>query len=94
MPEADAESGVVGEQVTLVPRSSRGHWRSTRYHAVKAFGLVADEILVHLQAEGQVEVVVEIRATSVSGFTDSVVRTVTENAKVLGFVPGAGFERD
>ena len=32
--------------------------------------------------------------TSPDGFTDSTVRTVTENAKVLGFEPGAGFEKD
>lgn len=62
--------------------------------AVKSFGQFADEVLVHLQAEGEVEIVVELRARSTSGFTEGVVRTVTENTKVLKFETGEGFEAD
>jgi hypothetical protein len=51
-------------------------------------------VLVHLQAEGEVEIVVELRARSTSGFTEGVVRTVTENTKVLKFETGEGFEAD
>jgi len=73
----------------------------TRFHgtvsidpvrAVKDFSQLADEILVNLQSEGEIEIVIEVRARSAAGFSDNMVRTVTENARVLKFDPGAGFE--
>jgi hypothetical protein len=50
-------------------------------------GQVADEVVKHLagMVDTDVEVRIEITATSVDGFADDVVRTVTENAKTLKF---------
>jgi len=50
-------------------------------------GQVADEVVKHLTAlvDADVEVRVEIAATSETGFDDDVVRTVTENARTLKF---------
>lgn len=59
---------------------------------VKAFGELADEVLLALSAEGEVRVTVEIEATSPDGFSDSTVRTVTENANVLKLEKGSGFD--
>ncbi len=58
-------------------------------------GQVADEVVKHLVGHGRpnVEVRVEITATSEDGFPDDVVRTVTENAKTLKF-DQHGFERE
>jgi len=60
---------------------------------VKEFQQLADEILVNLSAVGEVTITVEIRATAGDGYDESVVRTVTENARVLKLDPGSGFER-
>lgn len=76
------------------PKVFQGAIHIDPIRAVKSFGQLADEVLVHLQAEGEVEIVVELRAKASNGFTDGVVRTVTENAKVLKFETGAGFETD
>lgn len=90
--------GEVGDptatQVTLAPTVLQGALHVDPVRAVKSFGQLADEVLVHLQAEGKVEIVVELRATSPKGFSESVVRTVTENVRVLKFESGAGFEAD
>jgi hypothetical protein len=50
-------------------------------------GQVADEVVKHLAGivDTDVEVRIEITATSEDGFADDVVRTVTENAKTLKF---------
>jgi len=62
--------------------------------AVKEFQQLADEIFVNLQTDGELELIVEIRATSADGFADGTVRTVTENSRVLKFNPGSGFESE
>jgi len=51
------------------------------------FGKVAQEVVQHLTSlvGTDVEVTVEVRATSADGFPDQVVRTVTENARTLKF---------
>ncbi|MSO38631.1 MAG: hypothetical protein EXQ69_10370 [Acidimicrobiia bacterium] len=62
--------------------------------AVKEFQELADEIFVNLQTDGELEIVIEIRATAADGFADGTVRTVIENSRVLKFNPGAGFESE
>jgi hypothetical protein len=60
------------------------------------FSQLGTEVIAHLAAlDGtDVEVVVEIKATRLTGFPPDVVRTVTENANQLKFDPGSGFERE
>jgi len=53
---------------------------------------VADEVLAHLRTEGvHLTVRVEIEATSTTGFDETKVRTVSENANTLKFEQ-SGFE--
>ena len=54
---------------------------------------LAQEIVGHLTAlvDADVEITVEIHATSFDGFAEDVVRTVNENARTLG-LPSYGFE--
>ena len=50
---------------------------------------LAEEILVHLQrGADSLEIAVSIDATRRGGFDRDTVRTVTENARVLGLKPG------
>jgi hypothetical protein avisC_05697 len=51
---------------------------------------LAEEILVHLRDGGadSLEIAVSIEATRYTGFDRATVRTVTENARVLGLKPG------
>jgi hypothetical protein len=76
----------------------------TRFFAVKElssekygtdFKKVADEILVHLVADpgATIRIRLEIEAEKGSGFDETQVRTVTENANQLGF-KDASFESD
>lgn len=59
------------------------------------FGKIASEIITNLAAQlgTDVEVTVEIHARNEDGFIDSVIRTVSENARTLK-VDSHGFERD
>lgn len=53
------------------------------------------EVLDRLVASGaKVEISIEIHADKADGFTDSEVRVITENSKVLGFDNQSGFEKD
>ncbi len=90
----EAEDDSSGRPAATSPKVFQGAIEIDPVRAVKEFGAVADEVLVHLQAEGHVEISVEIRAIAEAGFSDGVVRTVTENVTVLKFGPGAGFEKD
>lgn len=74
---------------------------TTRFYAVKTlnpdkiahdFKNVADEILANLRDGGtQLVVKIEIEANRPAGFSDSQVRTVSENARTLKF-DQSGFE--
>lgn len=56
---------------------------------------VMREVLDRLAASGaKLEVSIEIHAEKVDGFTDSEIRVVAENTKVLGFDDQSGFERE
>ena len=86
-----------GDPAPKQPRpvtSFHGTVRIDPVRAVKDFSQLADEVLVNLQSEGEVEIVVEVRARSIAGFSDNMVRTVAENARVLKFDAGAGFESE
>lgn len=75
----------------------------TRYYAVKTlnadkialdFKNIADEVLSHLRQEGTELVVrLELEAVRITGFDDSLVRTVSENATTLKFEQ-SGFEEE
>ena len=58
------------------------------------FGQVVDELLMHFTTKSGVKVVVkvDIEAENGSGFDEGTMRTVRENARVLGFGPGTEFE--
>jgi predicted AAA+ superfamily ATPase len=59
------------------------------------FGKIASEIITNLagQLGTDIEITVEIHARNEDGFTDNVIRTVSENARTLKIDPH-GFERD
>jgi len=86
--------------VTVPPRDVR----PTRFHGSVALdpfrsardaGIIADEVISHLTGinGSKVKVVLEIEATLPDGFTETTVRTVTENARTLKF-DAQGFERE
>ncbi len=58
------------------------------------FATLVQEVIEHFTAlvDADVTVTVEIEATSGQGFDDKLRRDVTENARVLKFRPGSGFE--
>lgn len=59
-------------------------------------GKVAEEVIAHLVGlvGANVTVALEISVEIPEGAPDNVVRTVTENARTLGFEPGCGFEKE
>jgi predicted AAA+ superfamily ATPase len=76
----------------------------TRFHgsvsldaisAAMDFANITQEIIQHFSSdqETKVNIYIEIQAGKDSGFNESVIRTVTENSKSLGFVH-ADFEKD
>lgn len=57
-------------------------------------GNVMREVIDHLAGAGaELEITVDIQASKPDGFDKSVIRTVSENARVLKFDDGSGFER-
>jgi hypothetical protein len=73
----------------------------TRFYGVKTlspdkialdFKNIADEVIAHLREQGtELVVKIEIEATDITGFAESTVRTVSENAQTLKF-DQSGFE--
>lgn len=63
---------------------------------IKHFGDISKEVLDHLasQVGVELEVRVEIVARKPDGFSDGIVRTVSENARTLKFDDDAGFSED
>jgi hypothetical protein len=91
--EGDAPGGGA---VPVAAESPAGDGKPHRFYGVvpvdpvrmsRDAGEVADEIVKHLAGlvEADVDVRIEITATSDEGFDDDVVRTVTENARELKF---------
>jgi predicted AAA+ superfamily ATPase len=89
--DGDGDADTSGPDAPVL-RSFQGAVSLDPVRVLKQFQQVLDEVLVNLQAEGEVSVTLEIRASSPVGYDDRTVRTVTENAAVLGFEPGTGFE--
>jgi predicted AAA+ superfamily ATPase len=82
-----------GEEADQQPvRRFHGTVELDPVRSVKHFQQVLDEVLVNLQAEGELTLRVEITATSTQGFSEHTVRTVTENARTLRFEPWSSFE--
>ena len=94
--EADPGAGAAQGNAPAVSRQTvfHGAVRLDPVRAGKEFQQLADEIFVNLQTDGELELIVAIRATSADGFADGTVRTVTENSRVLKFNPGSGFESE
>jgi predicted AAA+ superfamily ATPase len=91
-----------GEELPTVPVVAEA--KSRRFYGVvlvdplrmsRDAGQVADEVVKHLAefVDADVDVRIEITATRDAGFSDDIVRTVTENAKTLKFEQH-GFEEN
>ena len=63
---------------------------------VKHFGDINKEVLDHFASQVGVDLEVQLTVTAKKpdGFTDHIVRTVTENARTLKFDDGAGFSEE
>ena len=90
---SEAQPGEVGV-ANSEPRRFYGSIALDPVRMSRDAGQVADEVVKHLVGHmgSEVEVRVEITATSEDGFPDDVVRTVTENSRTLKF-DQHGFER-
>ncbi|MGK2954705.1 MAG: DUF499 domain-containing protein [Solirubrobacterales bacterium] len=77
-------------------RVFRGSVELDHNRPVKHFGDISKEILDHFASQVGVdlEVQIVISAKKSDGFSDHVVRTVTENARTLKFDDGAGFSEE
>ena len=66
---------------------------SDRYN--RDIGNITREVIDRLAGSGaQLEITIDIQAIKKEGFTESEVRTLSENARVLKFDPDSGFEQD
>jgi len=104
-PEADDGAVVVGPTKprpgtdetpgTHLPTHYFGRVTLGPVRLLKEMGEIAEAIVAQLsRADAEITVTVEIEATASKGFEDSVIRTVTENARTLKFDPHGGFEAD
>ena len=77
-------------------RVFRGSVELDHDRPVKHFGDISKEILDHFASQVGVdlEVQIVISAKKPDGFSDHIVRTVTENARTLKFDDGAGFSEE
>jgi hypothetical protein len=83
------------QAVTLVYRDhATVHLDGSR--PVKRFGDISKEVLDHFasQVDTDLEVTIEVVARKPDGFADSIVRTITENARTLKFDEDSGFAED
>ena len=79
---------------TAKPRRFHGSVALRSERLSLEFGRVVQEVIAHLSdASANVEVTVEISASSPKGFDEPVIRTVTENARTLHF-GDQGFEEE
>lgn len=100
-PADGGASTTAGEGGSTVPgslpvRVFRGSVSLDDGRPVKHFGDISKEILDHFASQVGVELDVQlvIQAKKPDGFSDHLVRTVTENARTLKFDDGAGFSED
>ncbi len=99
-PAASGPAGVPGVEAPAAPARPRpkrfyGRIKLSALRVAAEAGKVADEVIAHLEGlpDSQVEVVLEIHATSREGVPDHVERTVAENARTLKF-EDFGFETE
>jgi len=92
-PTAEDASQATGSGPDRRPRRFHGTARVDPQRVNRDVAALAQEIVQHLTAlvDADVEITVEIHATSSDGFAEDVVRTVNENARTLG-LPSYGFE--
>ena len=58
-------------------------------------GNITREIIDRLAGAGaRLEITIDIQAVKTEGFDDTEIRTIGENARVLKFDPGSGFEKN
>jgi hypothetical protein len=58
-------------------------------------GNITREIIDRLAGAGaRLEITIDIQAVKTEGFNDTEIRTISENARVLKFDPGSGFEKN
>jgi predicted AAA+ superfamily ATPase len=93
-PSQTAE-GASGAREVAKPRRYHGSVRLDPARVGRDAGRVADEIIAHLEGlvGSSVTVTLEIQAEIPDGFSDNVVRTVTENSQTLKFL-SYGFENE
>ncbi|MDK7082713.1 DUF499 domain-containing protein [Pseudoglutamicibacter cumminsii] len=92
------------DHISVSEYDSREEPRVTRYFGsvkldphryARDIGNVTREIIDRLAGSGAtLEITVDIQAVNPDGFDDSVMRTVSENSRVLNFDPSSNFETD
>lgn len=84
---SEASGGPAATPRTKVMRRFYGSVKLNQLKVSSSAGQIADEVVKHLAGlvDAEVEVVLEVRATVPGGFPDTVVRTVSENARTLKF---------
>lgn len=87
-------SGMGAAPVSPVPKRFFGSVALNATRVGRDAAQIAEEVIAHLAGQDGVELTVtlEITARLPSGASESLVRTVTENARVLKFETGSGFE--
>jgi len=100
-PESDAGTGGIapppaGKPTSAVLRRFHGTVSLDATRLGRDAGRIAEEVIAHLVAQegAYVTVTLEIHADLPDGASDSLVRTVTENARTLKFHEGGGFENE
>ena len=93
---ATVQRGATEQDRAPSARTFRGSVILDGDRPVKHFGDISKEILDHFASQVGVELEVQliITAEKADGFTEQIVRTVTENARTLKFDDGAGFSED
>lgn len=95
-PPIGGEVGAPGEDGREGPAATDERHALTRFYGrvtldpdryARDFGKVQQEVLTHLSGQigAQLEIVVEIRARNQSGFEETTIRNVSENARTLRF---------
>jgi hypothetical protein len=93
-PAAPTSTATDAPPATAKPRRFHGSVALRSERLSLEFGRVVQEVIAHLgDASADVEVTIEISASSREGFDEPVIRTVTENARTLHFTD-QGFEQE
>lgn len=84
------------DPATLQPKRFHGTVTLDPARVGRDAGRIAEEVIAHLSGlvGATVTVTLEVEAEILTGATDHVVRTVTENSRTLKFTAGSGFEKE